>query len=387
MSHKLKIKIFLSFFLAFSALTTSYANDGFYGQLIIGVQDKEAKNKNGQVDKLNSNQAIKMFDASFGAQTQNKLNETLYGVAGFEFSSIKRDNLYSDKKIEDMYLNTAYVGLNSQEGTVIFGKHQNPLVMVAATDAFPFSFSSDKYITANLGFYEVDNKIVGNDFWENSFLFISAPVNDFRFLAQFATNPDIKTSTNNQISTKKLDDHTSLALTHGSINNGFYLSFAINEQYLDKQKKKFTTEAYSLQYSSIKAMFNMTYRKYKNNNKPEISLPLSDDISFLKTLANEGDFYSTSVVLKLGKWQPKVKYATIEPRGSIFKTSTSLSYGINYIFGKKTQAFVEKIEIENDYQLSGSTYDANNKGIKNSANLKSSDARASIWSLGILQKF
>ncbi|QKI88545.1 porin [Thiomicrorhabdus xiamenensis] len=241
---------------------------------------------------------------------------------------------------ESLSARNAVVGLAGGFGTVLLGRHDTPLKMSQAKDLFNDGVADmgKPAITGGLGVGEAGGEVRA----ANVLAYVSPTFAGISLVAA-GVSPDMDLDQNLEVvdsntEEANLDDAYSIALMYGSKKEGLYLSAAYNNYNIEKLgdpgaagMDDATELRISAQYAAAGLIANLAWQEFKETDE-------------------DGTNIQAQVGYKMGKFMPKLKYSTSDFDHPGADDGTAYAIGLDYSLGKKTKAYIEYMNSDENMQ-------------------------------------
>ena len=196
-----------------------------------------------------------------------------------------------------------YLGLAGGFGTVLMGRHDTPEKMSQASDLF------------NDGAADLDNAnmrgtVETNEEREADVLaYVSPSFSGVKFVGAVVANG------------VDANGATSAMLSYGSTKKGVYLAAGMTDFKTNTTEPD--TKRLSAQYKANGLTANVIFTDATESGEAE-----------------NGTTTQMNLGYKIGKFMPKFKISSVDPKAAGVDSHTNIAYGLNYSLGKKTTAYV-----------------------------------------------
>lgn len=290
-----------------------------YGIANMAVQNNAGGDKTGV--------SIDSVASRVGVKGSEDLGGGLKAVYKMEFGVTMRGDKAADGENKaNLTARNQYVGLAGGFGTVILGRHDTPVKMSQPKDLFNDGLG-DNTNTTSIGWKGGENRL------NNVLAYVSPSFGGVKLVGALVP---AQTGTDDS----SIANAISVAAMYGSTKKGLYLAAAYEAT--DKYALGATEDKYtriSAQYAVAGLVANAMYQIHDDgtNNNNNIML---------------------SAGYKMGKFMPKLKYSLDggDAKGSY------IGAGVNYSLGKKTTAYLELNNFDDD--MAGKGYMATSIGLQ-----------------------
>ncbi|MEA1988594.1 MAG: porin [Pseudomonadota bacterium] len=296
-----------------------------YGQINVAVDSLSGNAAVVDADeKILQKEGMKTTDrdSRVGIKGSEDLGNGLKAVYKMEFS-VKVGDSFSG-----LGGRNAYVGLAGGFGTVLVGRHDSPLKMSQPKDLFGDNTYADIGKDTMHGDLGLAGK-AGENRFDNVIAYVSPSFSGVKLIAAGVGAEDGTDDAN-------LANAYSVALTYGSAKKGLYLAAAMDsadEVVSGTANQEWNHTRLSAQYKTGGLIANAIWQDFNAD--------IAD--------AGEGTNIQASVGYKMGKFMPKAKYSTTDFADSR-ESGSAYALGLNYSLGKKTTAYVEYVNSDEDMQ-------------------------------------